>query len=330
MEAAVDELAKDVGAAGSFELRQSLQEALFTEECCLVLRQNRKVLEELYAAKGRASILYRCQRADVGTEKLVALTQEVFDDADEDRNGSLSYQEFYTALRQRSVAKRFKDLGLELDDFKVLFQRIDADQDGEVTLAELANGLVKLRRAMEGLDRAIVYLRRLFADADKDGSGTLSFDELHGILQSPIVLLKLQSIGISTQDVDDVWAELEAQEDAAEDGVSSAAMIAGFLSLREDDSKQKRGTNFMRQVFKLADATKNGCLTRSDVETFFDADNVREKLERLGLEVPDWLNIFDAIDYNKDGELSWPELLRGISTLWADCGDKADAQTAPT
>ena len=48
---------------------------------------------------------------------------------------------------------------------------------GTVTLDELCEGLVKMKRAMVGLERGIAFLRKVFEDADVDKSGSISKDD---------------------------------------------------------------------------------------------------------------------------------------------------------
>ena len=58
------------------------------------------------------------------------------------------------------------------------------------------------------------------------------------------------------------------------------------------------------QVFQMADSNKNGVLERSEFIAFFTKD-----LQVKGVSVPDDVDLlFDALDMNKDGQLSISEL----------------------
>mmetsp|Transcript_53255 Transcript_53255/g.105019 ORF Transcript_53255/g.105019 Transcript_53255/m.105019 type:complete len:101 (+) Transcript_53255:1-303(+) len=100
-------------------------------------------------------------------------------------------------------------------------------------------------------------------------------------------------------------------------------MIAGLLALRSDGSQAARGVNFVHQVFKSADEVTGGTgqISRESVEIAFCTDEVGERISKLQLKVPDWLAIFDVIDINGDGMLTWEELGHGIRAMW-DTPDK--------
>merc|ERR1711879_1089932 len=122
------------------------------------------------------------------------------------------------------------------------------------TLDELCDGIVKLKKAMAGLDRAIAYLRKIFAEADGDKSGFLSKEEFVKLLSNLDVKIKLESFGVSMDEVDDVWAAVDAEDDGrSPEGISAEEMVGGFLAMREPSSNVTRALNYMRQVFKQAD-----------------------------------------------------------------------------
>jgi len=403
-------------------MRSTLQQALFVEECCLVIKQNKKLLEETYAiyckrlpfpGKGGGKtmsygawleFLQACNASDFGLShldsglafalgkeiridefrsfrhmelslsefivcvgaavrlsgkfqqdflsdrllefieehvtraakaagasaaagratqdpalsRMVTLVGEMFSQADEDQSGFLSFQEFNTVIRQKRFEKSMKDAGISAEDFKTLFLQVDTDKSGTVTLDELCEGLLRMKKAMVGVERTIAFMRKMFEESDEDGSGSLSKDEFHRLFQHPTVRTKLQQMDVSIEDIDDLWAAVDAQDDDGQAGVSSEEMVAGFLSLRQDGSAAKRGMNFLRQVFKAADEAGNSSasLSSQEIDQAFYAEDVTSRLERLGLAVPDWLGMFDAIDVNGDGELSWEELSKAISATW--------------
>ncbi|MCB1382621.1 MAG: EF-hand domain-containing protein [Notoacmeibacter sp.] len=76
---------------------------------------------------------------------------EMFDKADADKSGDVSFEEFAAAMNSR--------IGLA-----------DADKDGKFTVAEIADAIVKMRA-----ERAAEMIVKRF---DTDGDGTLSAEEV--------------------------------------------------------------------------------------------------------------------------------------------------------
>lgn len=275
---------------------------------------------EEYVSKAAQKGASGCSRysQDPEIQKLVNLISKVFTEADADGSGSLTQAELTKVVRQKTYAASFREVGFSTEDFKVLFNRIDADDSGDVTLDELAQGMVFMKKAMAGIERGLAYMRKAFEEADDDKSGFLTAQEFQHLLDNQTVRDKLAGMGISTDEVDDIWAAVDANHTVVGDkeGVTCEEMTSGLLSMRESKNNVTRGINFMHQVFKSADVDKSGCLVPQEVEEAFCTERVSKKLESLALTIPDWLDLFTIVDLDGDGELSWEELHKGVSTLW--------------
>merc|ERR1711924_232812 len=77
-----------------------------------------------------------------------------------------------------------------------------------------------------------------------------------------------------------------------------------------------RGLNFLRQVFVEADMGHSGNLSRWQYKNAFTDERVTHRLQKLGLAVPDWLTIFDALDLDGNDQLTLNELLQCARTIW--------------
>lgn len=267
----------------------------------------------------RSSANRQQSTTDPAITKLVEFLANVFEEADVDGSGSLTRQEFNHVLLKDGVMQGFKEMGVSPEDFKVLFTRLDADRSGTVTLEELCEGMLGMKRAMGSNERTIAYLCKVFKEADRDNSGTLTCDEFKDLfLSQPSVRTKLQALGVPAEDVDELWEVIDAQDTDGTDGVSCEEMVAGFLSLKQDTGMVAKGLHYLRQVFKAADTSGDGRLSRSEMDKAFYAEAVQQKLSDLGLMVPDWLGIFDAIDFDCDGTLTWAELSHGVGQIWSE------------
>jgi len=255
---------------------------------------------------------------DAQTRKVMDLMGQVWEVADEDGSGLLSYTEFRAALVHKNIEKSFNDAGFLTHDLKLLFVTVDVDKSGEVTFDELSDGLVKMKKAMHGMERCVAFLRKTFEENDKDGSGSLSKKEALALLMNPVVQAKLGQMNVPVDDLNDVWNAIDAQDLDDVEGVTAEEMLAGLLSIRMENSASARAINFMRQVFKLADVKgdNSNTMSREEVEEHFTTERVTHKLESLKLSTPDWMGIFDVLDFNGDGQLTWEELSGGLRATW--------------
>jgi Ca2+-binding EF-hand superfamily protein len=250
-------------------------------------------------------------------QKLIDLITRVFAEADEDGSGCLTYQEFSKSCRKKENIQNFKGLGFETEDFKVLFNRVDKDGSGEVSLSELCDEMIQMKKAMAGMEKRFAFLRKAFGEADADKSGLLSLEEFHAFLSSQKVRDTLTNMRINVDDIDDLWAAVDSDQFRNYDGVSCDDMIAGLVTMKDPSQNRTRGLNFVYQVFKVADVDQGGTLTPDEVKKAFSTKRVKKKIQSLGLEVPDWMGIFSALDFDGDGELSWDELKKGLESKWA-------------
>jgi len=207
-----------------------------------------------------------------------------------------------------------KQLQIQCDDLTTLFQKLDNDGSGEITLDELCEGFTKMKTSMKGSDRAIAYFRKMFKEVDKDDSATLNLKEFEEIMGSPHTLKRLAAFGVPEKEVEVIFEELATN--APSGGVTADSLIASFLKVRQTGLGESRGLNYLRTVFLEADANRSNTLTREEVKTFLCKDEVRTRIEMLKLQVPDWLGIFDTLDTNGDDNLSWDELSQGVMQLW--------------
>jgi Ca2+-binding EF-hand superfamily protein len=271
---------------------------------------------------------------DEGLSQVLIVVTKVFYDADEDKSGTLTMTELKRCMAQQQVRQELKEIGVPVEDIGTFFCHLDKDHSGDVTLDELCEGFIKLKLSMRGVDRSIAYFRKAFAEADVDDSGTLSIHEFKALCSNPRVLKRLGALGVQVGEVETLFETL-CIKGLDKSGMSTSAsgfrpaspsadarfitaddLIAGFLAVRKVGLGEQRGVNMLRQIFLEADVNGDNSLDREEMRAAFCTERVSQKLQRLQLTEPDWMAIFDALDTDGNGDISWAELSQGVCTLW--------------
>jgi len=260
---------------------------------------------------------------DKSVTNVIRLVTEIFEDADDDHSGTLTVREFRRCLNQPKIMAKIVEAGIDTGDFNVLFQQIDTDRSGEITCEEFCTGMVKMKMMMKGMTRIVAYLRRVFSEKDLDGSGTLDMEEFKELVSDPKVVNKLATLSINVDEIENLFEDMvaECSDNAQNDpdapkGVTADSLIGVFLRMRDPDLGSKRGLNFLRQIFVEADVDKSSSLTTEEYETAFTTNRVSKRLRKLNLRVPNWMDIFEGLDFDGDGELTLDELMQGLKTIW--------------
>merc|ERR1712194_262128 len=75
-----------------------------------------------------------------------------FMEADEDRSGMLSWEEFRKHLQNTKVKAFFQALELDVSQARALFQLLDADHSNQVGLDEFLDGCMRLKGQAKSID----------------------------------------------------------------------------------------------------------------------------------------------------------------------------------
>jgi len=211
-----------------------------------------------------------------------------------------------------------KERNLQPEDLGAFFAKVDLDGSDEITLDEFYETFIKMKLTMRGVDRAVAYFRKAFAQADTDGSGALGMNEFRALCNNPRTVKRLNALGVAIGEIEVLFEKLDGcgGGETKEGKITADEMIAGFLSVREKGLGESRGVNFLRQLFREADVNGNGSLTKQEIKRTFCTEKVSQKLHKLQLKEPDWMDIFDALDLDSNGTLSWNELSQGVCQLW--------------
>jgi len=251
---------------------------------------------------------------------ILKLARTIFLEADDDRSGYLDMRELKRTLAMPEIAADLEALlEIQVDEFDVLFHYLDEDGSGDVSMDELCQGLVRSAHLLQEKGHLLAYIRKIFRSCDTDESGTLEEEELRQMFAKTSVVEKLKSFGVSVDDTSQIVEDLILQNTGVGRGVmkvSEQKLIATILNLRQPKMLGARGLNFLREMFINADEDKSGELSMLEVREVFLQEHVAARVRHLGLPVPDWVGLFDALDTDGSGTLSWEEFSSGVSSLW--------------
>lgn len=291
----------------SREFMADLLEDLFVDS----LQLAREHVQDKKPGKARSGANY-----DASMAPLISFLGRMFEDADDDASGTVDEQEFRIVFSQPGYKEEMGRLGIGKEDFDMMFRALDRDGSGSLSLDELVDGFVKMKTAMKGMDRAISYIRKMFTDADEDDSGTLDFTEFLCLFERPATLKKLESVGITAEDIEDLFNVVKSQNPGREPEITVDHIIEGFVRLRDPKNAGLRGLRILGDRFKIADADGSGELSKEEVLEAFNSEEVVEKLKAAKLKAPDWATLFEELDGDGSGGLSLEELTDGMATFW--------------
>lgn len=135
-----------------------------------------------------------------GSEHVVALLHQVFQENDADGSGLLDHDEFRAMWEDAGTASRLHSLGVSSADLQDMHEQMLWEGCEEITVDEMVDAFLKLSDPSLAPDRGIKYLRRMFKQADADGSGSLSRSELYFSFCTEVVSRKLSTLGLSEPD----------------------------------------------------------------------------------------------------------------------------------
>jgi len=280
-------------------------EELFFEN----LEEARKKINEKTPGRARS----KQANIDPTLAPMVAFLTKLFEDADTDSGGEVDFKEFRRAFGQPQYKKEMETFQLTPQELEMLFKVFDKDGTGQLSLDELIDGFCKMKSAMKGLDRAVSWIKRAFGEADLDGSGSLTQAEFRAVLEQPAALRKLESLGISADDIADLFDVVGSESGE----ITVDQIVEGFVKLRNPKNVGLRGLRILGALFDQADDDGSGELSKEEVIQAFGNDEVATKLKNAKLSVPEWGPLFEELDVDGSGELSWEEIAEGMKAYWA-------------
>eukprot|EP00812_Abedinium_dasypus_P009071 NODE_2787_length_875_cov_236.979268.p2 GENE.NODE_2787_length_875_cov_236.979268~~NODE_2787_length_875_cov_236.979268.p2 ORF type:complete len:275 (+),score=81.48 NODE_2787_length_875_cov_236.979268:31-825(+) len=216
--------------------------------------------------------------------------------------------------------------GVSLEDLETMFHFMDLDGSGDLTYDEVVDGFLRMRMVSDNLQRPVNGLRQAFKEADRNETGVIFAAELDRLLRHPRILHKLGLLSILDAEVEAILNHAAA---FGYKEISCDRLVSIFLTVREKGPAEMNGLSVLRRAFVEATSDAGSdTLTRSEMQSVFCRPDFAEKLERLHLRQPAWMKIFDALDLDHNGVISWAELSKGVPHLWKELVGRTDSRRA--
>jgi len=148
--------------------------------------------------------------------ELVAAVEQMYRDMDVAGSGSLSFSEVAGGLGEMGYA-------VSAEEVRQLMSRVDRNQDGEVVFSEWLVGLIDWDGIMDEGEQWASYVDLAFDQLDRDGSGTISMDEL----------LELLPANFGERSCDEIMLEAQAllrEADVDGDGLISRTEFQSLMA----------------------------------------------------------------------------------------------------
>jgi Ca2+-binding EF-hand superfamily protein len=105
----------------------------------------------------------RVREKKQGEEALTKELESIFREGDDDGNGTLTWDEFKALLREERVSDYLQTLELDFSELRTLFEMLDTDKIGNVSIEEFVWGCVRLQGNAKSLDLCtLLYEHRQF------------------------------------------------------------------------------------------------------------------------------------------------------------------------
>merc|ERR1719301_105319 len=83
----------------------------------------------------------------------------MFEEADLDNSGTLSWEEFHNHFQDPEVQAYYRSLELDMDECDDLFELIDIDGEGSISIDEFLQGIVRLKGGARKMDQMLLMDR---------------------------------------------------------------------------------------------------------------------------------------------------------------------------
>lgn len=312
------------------EKRMTLQERLFTEECCLVYRDFQDHLKVIYEGFTSVSSYPGRRNKILSFGGWLTLCSQAMPEETSTR----LFREAFAVGREIRVdeTSHFRHMELSWPEYLVslgALQRLQPDYDPEFfadsltsffeTLIPLSESLLAGNPATAGRkvgnskDQALlVLIAQIFQEADDDETGTIDESEFRTFFEQPKVHIQLKEHGISVSNLNMLFKSMDADGQGM---LTFDELCDGFLKMASIMRSNERAISYIRKVFTESDEDGSGTLDKDEFNHIFDEPSVKKKMESFGILATDLEDLFSLIDEDGSGQVSEDEVVAGFIML---------------
>lgn len=124
----------------------------------------------------------KARKAEEANRQLVFdQLREIFEDADVDKSGTLSYEEVATAIAKPEIYNKLRMIDFPVDDPEQIFELLDYDDSGELTIEEFIVGCLRMKGTAQAKDLLVAQVA-----VDTMKRHYVQFEKEQAILQSKL------------------------------------------------------------------------------------------------------------------------------------------------
>jgi len=218
----------------------------------------------------------------------------------------------------RMEAKRVKLTAAEVD---LILHIASPGAKGMATQTDVLQVLIQVKTCFKGMERVIVCLEDSFDQFCAAQGGAVVSEEFFA--QEGFVA-RLISLGLHAADAEELQTTLASGDENR--WVSLVDIMEGLMNLLDPENASLRGVRALEERFNAAKHIGSDGLSKEEVLTTFTKPELVAKLNRLELQEPDWAVLFEELDMDMSGDLSWDEIRDGMTAFWGTASSPTNYQ----
>jgi len=155
------------------------------------------------------SCVLKMKEALRGFDRAIAYIERSFDEYDLDHSGTLDREEFQVLVEEPTLVRKLQTVGFDTDEFAKIFQVLDEEGMGQVSMEQVAEGFMCIRDSSFAARRGVKLLQRHYQKIGGKSKGNLNKEQVLATFDAPAVSEKLTSMNLTVPDWSTMFEELD-------------------------------------------------------------------------------------------------------------------------